>query len=241
MRTEVTNAFAQSFGIFSGKEREEVVKAVDAKVTDKFEDIVCDINSRVCASNADVLRVKNESTKLAEKFVTDEHDMRKFLTELDAMCDDTNNDKQVEQATKAFKEEYKRVSQRGGPPALAKANAFCVIYGAAEEVFEEVRPHETEPRINTGVHNVMPLEHLIEQLPNAFKKAKDNGKKICLERILDCSSYAVATIDEEKNNKEIKKFLKDPGQYSEQQDNAGKKHVVPLPPRFLDFQREIAV
>ena len=107
MRTEVTNAFAQSFGIFSGKEREKVVKKVDAKVTAQFGKIVDEINHRVYDSNADVLRAKNESTKLAEKFITDEVDMRTFLTKLDAMLDDTNNDKQVEQATKAFKEEYK--------------------------------------------------------------------------------------------------------------------------------------
>ena len=127
------------------------------------------------------------------------------------------------------------LSEYGG----ANNIAFCVIYGAAEEVFEEVRPHKTEPPINTGVHNVMPLKHLIEQLSDAFEKAKGKGKKIGLKRIVDCSSYAVSTIDEEKNNKEIEKFLQDPGQYLEQQDSAGKMNVVPLTSDFSIFKERL--
>ena len=106
-------------------------------------------------------------------------------------------------------------------------------------MFEEVRPHKTEPPINTVVHNVMPLKHLIEQLSDAFEKAKGKGKKIGLKRIVDCSSYAVSTIDEEKNNKEIEKFLQDPGQYLEQQDSAGKMNVVPLTSDFSIFKERL--
>ena len=167
MRTEVTNAFAQSFGIFSGKEREDVVKKVDAKVTDQFGKIVDEIDHRVYDSNADVLRAKNESTKLAEKFITDKVKIKELLEGLVVLFDGTYADEQVEQATKAFKEGYRRVSKRGGPPECAKGNTFCLIYGAAKEVFEEVRPHETDPPIKTGVHNAMPLSHLNKQLPDA--------------------------------------------------------------------------
>jgi len=240
MRTEVTNAFAQSFGIFSGKEREDVVKKVDAKVTDQFGKIVDEIDHRVYDSNADVLRAKNESTKLAEKFITDKVKIKELLEGLVVLFDGTYADEQVEQATKAFKEGYRRVSKRGGPPECAKGNTFCLIYGAAKEVFEEVRPHETDPPIKTGVHNAMPLSHLNKQLPDAFKKAKEKGKIIALATILDGSSYAVSTIDEEKNNEEIEKFLKDPMQYLEQQDNAGKQHPIPLTSDFSIFKERLS-
>ena len=238
MRTKVTDTFARGFGILSEKDRERVVDKVDAKVTHQFGDVVGDINF-ACASNAAVSRTNIENIKMEENFISDPVEISKVLQDLSVEFDGTYGDPRVEEATQAFKREYRRISKRGGPPACATGNVFCIIYGPAEEVFKEVQPFETV-RMDTGVYNVMPLNVLIEQLSNAFEKAGQKGKKILLQRILDCSTYPVATIAEETNDAEIQKFLKDFAQY-ENQNSKGKTFAIPLRPDFSIFKERLEI
>ena len=233
MRTEVTDTFATGFGILSGKDRERVVDEVDAKVTKRFGDVVADINS-ACASNAAVSRANIESLKISENFVSCQTEISKVLQNLSVEFDGTYEDLRVHEATQAFKEEYRRISKRGGPPACASGNVFCIIYGPAEEVFEEVQPFKTI-RMDTGVYNVMPLDVLIEQLSYAFEKATQKGKTILLKKIFDCSTYPVATIAEETNDAEIQKLLEDFEKYVNQ-NSKGKTFAVPLRPDFSIFK-----